>query len=348
MKFLSRFRTCTLALLLLLVFAMTVLAADPYITFGLRSNPNSRVATGFQRYEGLRVIAPETAHNGISVLNDASILSKTGGGMMVSTAEPAPGINVRGLHLAYDPSQPDGRRFEAVIGNKVASLDLFDWEGKPLVEFVDSGHNGAINTDVGLGTEYITLDDAFQQRLLGLRFIQADLLPAGIIPSQTYLPRDQSGIILGEGERAWLGSTDSVRTAAASLRPLFELSRSNLRYVVLTDAGRHFVFSVVGNQLLIRGRPYYYAWSRGLDDGVLPNDQVNTLLIRSWEKFRQVNPLVIRAVERAFRTTSFLRFQQQNDPQNWRAFVRQVSAVRITDVPTPRKLQTPDRAAASN
>jgi hypothetical protein len=330
---------CLLALLLLI--AISVLAQTPWVSFGPPDDPKARRGVGFERYQGLRVVAPDVRNRGLNVIRDPNMLRQTGGGMLVSVAEPHPDLANQRLSLAYDPSREDGNRFEISIGDQKAYMDLFDWEAKPLVQFVSSGHHGAINVSSRYNGDEITLDDAFQGRLLGLRFIQADYLPIADIASQKYLPRGMNGLfILGNGERQWLGRVSSVQTAEETLEPLFSDGRTAHRtqYVVLTDAGKRFTFSLSNGGLVLDGTPYYLFWEpRG--DRVVPNHSLTNRFNDSWPSFRLVNPLVIRAVERAFRTTAFFRYQQQNNPSNWTAFAQRVSSISIPTVPTPRILQ---------
>jgi hypothetical protein len=324
---------------LLVMMAIAALAADPWISFGRPGQPGAKAGVGFTPYRGLSVIAPDISNRGKIVLTDPAILGQTGGGMLVSTAEPRQGTNPTGLRVVYDRSKEDGSRFKVVIDGAEADMDLFDWEGKPFVEFAESGHNGAIDTELDAGTETITLDDAFQGRLMGLRFIQADLMIRGLIASQRYLPRDQNGLILGAGERQWLGSKESVSAAEASVLSL--AAGIDTMYTVLTDAGREFTFYVKDGQFVIDGKPYYLAWDPSPDGTkVVQNAILNRRFSKSYDLLRQSNPLVIRSAERAFRNVSFFRYQKQTNPANWRSLVKQVSTCVIPSVPTPRQLKS--------
>jgi hypothetical protein len=333
----NKLKKAAFLLALLLLIAITIIAQTPFITFGPPDDPATRKGVGFARYRGLSVVAPDTRNRGLNVIRNPNVLRQTGGGMLVGIAAPHPDLRNQRLSLRYDPSREDGNRFEVTIGDRVAYMDLFDWEAKPLVEFVDSGHHGAVTVLLQGSRESIQLDDAFQQRLLGLRFIQADLLPRGLIASQRYLPRGRNGLfILGNGERQWLGNVATVDSAAEALKPLFE--NVDTRYHVLTDAGISFIFSVVGNRFVINGTPYCLYWNQE-GNRVVPNHELTEQFKQSWPIVKRANPLVIRALERAFRTTAFFRYQQQKDSGNWAVFVQQVSSISIPTVPTPQILE---------
>jgi hypothetical protein len=342
MKNVKRSLASTLAFLLLT--AISVLAQTPRLTFGPLDDSGSKKGSAFDdrsvlnRDRGLRVVAPDLGNRGINLLRDAETLKQTGGGMLVSVAEPHPDLANQRMLMAYIPSRKDGSRFEVTIGQHKAYMDLFDWEAEPLVNFVDSGHNGAINISLGSNTDTVLLDESFQERLLGLRFIQADLLPRGKIASQKYLPRGANQLfILGNGEKQWLGSVTSVLEAEEAVRELLEMV--NTRYSVLTDAGEPFVFSLIGDRFVISGTPYYFFWNPR-NNQVEPNESLNEEFRRSWPLLKRMNPVVIRAVERAFRTTAFFRYQQKKNPINWSALVQDVKSISLPSVPTPRVLQS--------
>lgn len=339
-------RKVAVSLTLLLLIIIPVLAGiDAFITFGARGEPGARRGVGFERYKGLSVIAPDLRNRGVNVVRNTNLLRQTGGGMFVSTAEPSPDLVNSTLSLRYTgKSRKDGNRFEVTIGSRKAYMDLYDWEAKPLVHFVDSGHHGAINVS-GFYRSRVTLDDAFQGTLLGLRFIQADLLPRGVIASQRYLPRGENDkFILGAGESGELGTVSSIEAAEQSLTNLFYKVQpyNETSYSVLTDAGEKFVFSTVGDDFLVDGTFYCLFWQP--QDGKVVTDQsITKQLNQSWSEIRRLNPLVVRALERAFRTTAFFRYQQKKNPANWAAFVQQVNhvdkGVKLPYVPTPRLLE---------
>jgi hypothetical protein len=334
----KRLKKAASLLIVLLFIAISIIAQTPWLSFGPPDDPAAKIGVGFERYPGLSVVAPDVRNRGINVIRDPNVLRQTGGGMLVSLAEPHPDLVNHRLSLAYDPSREDGNRFEVTIGDRKAYMDLFDWEAEPLVKFVESGHHGAIHISSGFTGNSIQLDDSFQQRLLGLRFIQADLLPRGTIASQKYLPRGRNGLfILGNGERQFLGEVASIESAAQSLQPLFD--SVNTRYSLLTDAGRKFTFSVIDSRFLTHGTPYYMFWQPE-NNQVVRNESLGRQFSQSWSTLKRANPLVIRAVERAFRTTAFFRYQQQKNPANWSAFVQQISAISVRSVPTPRLLQS--------
>lgn len=330
-----------LSLLLSLLLAVSALAGQSFLTFGAPDDALSRVGSGFTNLQNLIVENVDPRDMGRHVLVNQAVLSQTGGGLLVSTAEPAPHLRGRKAWIRYVPSNPDGSRFQVTVGDKTALMSLFDWEAKPLVGFVESRHYGAINAELGSPSILIELDAAFQQSIMGLRFIQADLLPRNVIASQKYLPRNRSGVIFGGGERRRYGSEADAEAAMRELAPLFAVRTPS--YSVLTDAGQPFVFSLRGNSFEIDGTPYYFWWNPQ-GGAVAPDEYLNREFRRAWPTLRRANPLVIGCVERAFRATAFFRYQQQDNPANWNEFARQVATIQAPTVPTPAVLVAPAAA----
>ena len=295
--------------------------------------------SGFGPASRLEVIVSDLDPLGSNVLSQASNLSLTGGAIMVSTAKPDPSIANLRLTLSYDNSSDDGGRLLVRAGELSSRLAIYDWELKPLAEFVDSGHHGAVSIKMFGRHEKISLDAAFEQRLLGLRFIQADFMPRGVIMSQEYLPQNGHGIVVGPGEEERLSPDRDVAVAVRELRPLMERTRNGATYSVLTDANVPFVFSIEGRELVISGVPYYFFWEPAKNgDQVVPKQTLNAALKKAWPQLKQANPLVIESMERCFRTVAFFRFQKQNSPENWNALMGQLSEVSLPLVPTPSLL----------
>jgi len=287
----------------------------------------------------LEVSVPGLDSLGTSVLSQASNLSLTGGAMLVSTAWPAPALAGTPLRFSYDASKADGRRLLVAAGAQTATLPIYDWELQPLANFVDSGHNGAVSIHMLGNHETVSLDAAFEQTLLGLRFIQADMMPRGIIMSQEFLPQDDSGVIVGPGEQERLSTDEQVESAVRELKPLMARTRNGAPYSVLTDASIRFVFAIDGVDLVITGTPYFFFWEpANKGDQVIPRKALNEALKKAWPQIKQANPLVIESMERSFRTVALFRFQKQKSPNNWNSFVKQVSKVKLSPVATPAVL----------
>lgn len=313
--------------------------AQSTLRFGGKRSPGAR-HIGFGPSSPLEVIVPGLDSLGSEVLSQASNLSLTGGAMMVSTASPSESLANAQITFEYNPAIPDGQRLNVIVGNNQrVTYAIYDWELVPLAKFVDSGHHGAISIHMLGGHEKVSLDAAFEHTLLGLRFIQADLMPRGIIMSQEYLPQDDEGIIVGPGELDRLSSDEEVAAAVRELKPLMARTRNGAPYSVLTDSKVPFVFDVDDDQLVVNGTPYFFFWEpANQKDQVIPKKGLNDALKKAWPQIKQANPLVIESMEMSFRTVALFRYQKSTSPQNWNAFMQQLSTVELPAVPTPSLL----------
>ncbi len=308
------------------------------LRFGGKSSPGAR-NIGYGPASTLQVIVPGLDPLGSRVLSQVNNLSLTGGAMMVSTAQPDPSIANVPLRFEYDATNIDGRRLVVIASKQRATLAIYDWELQPLAKFVDSGHHGAVSIHMSGRHEKVSLDAAFEQTLLGLRFIQADFMSRGIIMSQEYLPQDERGIIIGPGELERLSTDEEVASSVHELKPLMARTRNGASYSVLTDARVPFVFAIEGNELVISGTPYFFFWEpTKKGDQVVPKRSLNEALMKAWPQIKQANPLVIESMEKSFRAVALFRFQKQKSPDNWNEFMRQLSTVSLAQVPTPSLL----------
>ena len=309
--------------------------ATSSLRFGGKKTPGGR-AIGLGPVSTLEVVVPGLDRYGSSVLSQASNLSLTGGAMMVSTASPAPALANVPLRFEYNVSNEDGSRLEITAGTERSVLSIYDWELLPLAKFVDSGHHGAVSIQLLGSHEKVSLDAAFEQTLLGLRFIQADLMSRGIVLSQDYLPQDEKGILLGPGELERLSTDKVVAAAVRELKSLMARTPSAAPYSVLTDAKVRFVYSIKDGELTIAGTPYFFFWEPTKQgDQVVPRKLLNEDLKKAWPVIKQANPVVIESMEKCFRIVAFFRFQRQNAKENWKSFLLQVRTISLASVPTP-------------
>ena len=300
-------------------------------------NPKSRGArlVGFAPKSTLRVAIPDLDSLGTSVLSQASSLSLTGGAMLVSTARQHPSLGKTSLRFHYDSTNADGKRLNILFGKRCGIYSLYDWELKPLTQFVDSENNGVVSIAMHGGHERVSLDAAFEDTLLGLRFIQADLMSRGIVFSQEYLPQDDKGFILGAGERNLLSPDSEIADALKILGSLLARAREGASYSVLTDAGVPFEISLDGNDLIVEGLPYYFFWEPGINNSVVPKRSLNDALKKAWPLIKRANPVVIESMEKSFRTVAMLRYLKQSASEDWSAFVAQVDQIAMEKIPTP-------------
>jgi hypothetical protein len=329
LKRLSTFGSALFACML----GFAVLADEPFLTFGPRGEPGTlyaRSQTAFARKPNLVVFA------GPDPLHDSAKLRQTGGGLFVTKAEPSPSLTGKTIELRYSPSKRDGERVEVIVEGKPFALDAYDWEIKPISSFVNSGHNGSINISFTLSEFDVTLDEAFVDTLIGLRMIQADLMPRGVTLSQKFLPRIGDKVVLGPGEETVLAQEATAERAAQTFRA--RVGAAQAVYTVLTDAGINFGYQQEANKIRLSGQPALFAWNLGENEEVVPDLSYNAKFSANWDVLRNANPVVVRSIVRAFRLAAFLRARKDASQLNWGAFFHDVNGIELPPLRTPNHL----------
>jgi hypothetical protein len=305
------------------------------IRFGDSTMPESR-HFGFGNSQSLHVTFPNLDPLGANSLLLVSNLSLVGGALMVSTASPHPSLAHEQIRLQYDASARDGRRLIVNVQDQQVVLPVYDWELIPLIKFVDSGHHAVVSIHAYQHHEKVSLDAAMEQTLLGLRFVQADLMARGRLLSQRYLPRTNNHLVLGAGETARLADDSSVDGEVEALKPLFSRLDPRFRYSVLTDANIPHEFVIERGELSISGIPYYFFWEPDPSGkNVVASIVGNHEFKKAWPQMRRANPLVIELMERGFQIVSFLRYQKSNFPENWTKLLSELPDTPVATVPTP-------------
>jgi hypothetical protein len=228
---------------------------------------------------------------------------------------------------------PDGRRVQVRADNRSFTLDVYDWEIKPLTLFVDSGHSGSINIDNLVNAYNVTLDQAFHDSLFALRAIHADLREYRF--DQKYLPRLDDQVILGAGEV--LGNSREAERAAALFNAI--VGQPKTRFTVITDAGVDFIFRLRDGKVAISDTPFLYAWNLGPGDSVVPDLEYNKSFAANWELLSKANPVGTRWIERTFRLAAFLRYQKTQSLDNWTNFFDRVKQINERQIRTPMVLE---------
>ena len=143
------------------------------------------------------------------------------------------------------------------IGTKTFYPNLPFWQLAPIVNFADSPYTVASSqlgdTTNNQGAKY-RFHPAFLDNLLGLRLFQANLL--NLTDILWDLPIDaQRRYILAPSEQPFTPVRDSTlhRTIYEKLA-----KGANFTSFVLTDKDVNYVFEIVGSDLKLSGRPYYY------------------------------------------------------------------------------------------
>jgi hypothetical protein len=177
-------------------------------------------------------------------------------------ATPGPTLGPAPIGVAYDRSRPDGQRLVVTVGGAAYPQALPDWILAPVARYADSPYHACVSLFGEKSTEEhfdIVYHEAFQNRLLGLRLLHADVLLFDL--NETWrLPRLAGQAVLGLGEAA-PGSID--RPSAARVHEA--LRRASYRSWLLTDSEERIQVDLAGSELRFTGHPYYFFWTSDLD-----------------------------------------------------------------------------------
>lgn len=295
-------------------------------------------------------------------LGSYAFVSGVGGVAFAGVARPGSALAGQKVHLAYDASLSDGGRLHVTVGDHALQADLANWMLVPIARFADSRFDSCVSLfgPKTTATVYdIVYHSEFQNTLVGLRLLQADMLLFDL--NETWqLPKFGGNTILGLGEIA------PKQLDEASAEQISDaLSNGDFQSWVMTDQGEDITFEVDGDQLQITGYPYYYFWNSDVKDvqkrqndlyqGALEArrkgniakhnkivEQINALtptvqpvlpltknLKAARSALRQFNAPVYDAATNVMRYSAFFRYVKQQDPSAWKEFLEQLKEVKI-------------------
>jgi hypothetical protein len=201
--------------------------------------------------------------------------SRIGGVAFASEAVSKQGLVIVGMR--YVPQEDDGKRLQLTVRDRYLRdhqviASIYDWQLQPLVAFVRAGGHAAATLFGELKDKELqdrvrkryfiaNYHPAFQNTLLGLRLLQADLLV--INRSAADLFKSNGNYILGSGEAV---PTESDITL--SKRHFDDVAgwrkRQNefFESYVVGDVGTTVEFSIAGDTLVLTGDPTWYCWRR--------------------------------------------------------------------------------------
>lgn len=297
-------------------------------------------------------------------LGSYPFVSGVGGVAFAGVAKPGPSLAAHEVRPAYDPSRPDGQRFAVEVAGDAHFQSAPDWILVPAAVYASSVYNACVSLfgPASSETHYdIVYHEAFENTLLGLRLLQADILFFDL--NETWrLPRLDGKTVLGLGE-AEPGSLD----LASAIRVSSGLGQERFQSWVLTDQDEPIGVDLVGGELRFTGLPYYHFWVSDLEryrrevdrlaalaraeaeagDVAAHNRivrQINamepevrevkgmTKRMRSLrEAIRDYNPAVYDAAMLTMRYAAFFRYLKERQPEAWREFLR--------SLPSPRSVR---------
>jgi hypothetical protein len=282
---------------------------------------------------------------GAKGLGSPSFVGSVGGIAFEAVAIPSASLKGKDVKLSYDKSQKDGNRLVISIGGKAYRPSLPDWMLVPISKYADSPYTACVSL-FGERTNKsyydIVYHPAFQNTLMGLRLLHADILLMDV-GRFWELPRFNGKVVLGLGES--IPGRSNWRSAALEIQSVFR--RAEFRSWVMTDYQVPVRFSIDGGAFTLTGEPYYYFWRYD----ALRNDRVPKVIeVRSLTEgmkakrsaLMKLNPAVYNGLTKAMRFSAFFRFVKRNKPDIWSSFLKQVEGARIRpSVKTPTTWKRP-------
>jgi len=186
-------------------------------------------------------------------------VGRVGGVNFEEIAMPSPELAGQPISLDYDPARPDGNRLVVTVGGTDLATDLHDWQLIPIAEFAATEDTGVISL-FGDGPDpdsyyYIQYHEAFEDTLLGLRLLQADITFIDLL-YHWELPAWNGVVVLGAGESAPVET--SAIGAAFTLSEI--LDGQSWQSWVLTDTETDPSFGTRDGRLVVEADPYYLFW----------------------------------------------------------------------------------------
>lgn len=304
-------------------------------------------------------------------LGSYGFVSSVGGVAFGAVASPGSAVEGQRIRLRYNASAQDGGRLQVVVGDNTLQAELPDWMLVPIARYAASKFDSCVSlfgpktTD----TQYdIVYHENFQNTLLGLRLLQADMLLFDL--GETWqLPKFGGAVILGLSETA-----PRRLDGSAARRIEGALANASFQSWVMTDQSESIVFEGDRGRLSIGGQPYYYFWTSNAEAVQQRQDalyqralqakaasqvaehnrivnQINQMVpdVRevatltanmkgARDALRQFNGPVYDAATNTMRYAAFFRYVRKLDPDGWSQFVEQLRSVAVTPhVVTPTK-----------
>jgi hypothetical protein len=306
-------------------------------------------------------------------LGSYDFVSGVGGVAFSAVAKPDTAVKDKPIVLHYDRTTMDGHRLQIVAEGTTATADLPDWMLIPIARFADSDYDACVSLfgpNTTASAYDIVYHASFQNTLLGLRLLQADMILFDI--GETWRLPQRGGVVsLGVGETAPRQMDEaSARTIEAALQG------GSFQSWVMTDQDEDVIFGLQDRRLEFTGEPYYYFWTSNVEDiqaaqqglesqvralraaGRIAEsnrivEQINAMtptvtevtnLTRRLKQergaLRRFNAPVYNAATQTMRYSAFFRYVKKQNQSGWRDFLRETASVAIQP-----ELVTPTRWA---
>lgn len=299
-------------------------------------------------------------------------VGSVGGIAFEAIAVPEKKLKDKIMSLSYDSTKPDGHRLSISIGERTYRPFLPDWQLVPVANYANSRYDACISLFGPNASKYvydIVYHPAFENTLLGLRLLQADIMLMDITEFWQ-LPKYNGKLILGFGET--MPDRNNWKNAAREIS--LAMQGDAFQSWVFTDFGEKVQFGVDKKEFGLTGYPYYYFWKADVEKykhvwneyarkaeeykkmGLIQEHnrmvmKANNLKPEVFEVkyltkrirgkravIQKVNPVVYNAANQTMRFAAFFRYIKKTDKVLWGNFLKQLQHVQIEpSIKTPTK-----------
>jgi hypothetical protein len=308
--------------------------------------------------------------SGTASLSSFRFVSHVGGVAFNSIAKPDSAIAKSSISILYHNQNEDGQRLLVLIDKDTLLPKIYDWQLIPIAKYSNSEYHACVSLFGEKTDEYkydIIYHPAFQNTLLGIRLLNADILLMDL-EEFSQIPHADGNAILGDGEE--IGNREIPYESTEKINSAFK--NEIFKSWVLTDNKVKVVFKKENNLLTMSGFPFYHFWTfdessyikerdslikkakyaEMLNDIITYNkiaEKIDTLqpkiiykkrltekikLLRN--ELEEVNPLVYNSALNTMRYSAFFRYVKKKNPASWTHFIAKIKIATITP-----KIKTP-------
>lgn len=271
-------------------------------------------------------------------------LSEVGGVNFELHATLPPEISQGLLSIEYDSGRPDGRRAYIRTRTEEFSIPMHDWVLVPTANYANSEYSAVVSLLGGEGSFlsfHARYHPALEETLLGLRMLQADLLPLDLSAARD-LPKLDGQTVFGPGESRRLPATIQRAIRAASAIELrLKASDPYPDSWILTDVGSAVAVMTRLEAGLIVAEPkiHYHFWTCISRERCEQTGKVDVLgdlnEVLTETPWQDLNPLVWDAAENLSGYSAVFRTLKSEFPQEWNSFLESLPSVTSPVIETP-------------
>ncbi|WP_456438566.1 hypothetical protein [Psychroserpens sp.] len=190
------------------------------------------------------------------------------------------------ISIDYIEDNPDDYRLEVIANGIRYNPNIADWQLIPITKFANTDHVAAVSLFGPNGNEYlfdIVYHEAFQNTLLGLRLLQADMMLLNIDEFHKLPMYENKYTILGKSENNDYKVDEEILAAVSQL--MYTLQVEMMYDSWIYSDKNQLITTESGFQDLLSGdKPNYYFWKAKIKDENSYTNSIDSLDISFTKK----------------------------------------------------------------